>query len=79
MLRFAPRQVCFANIAPVHRLAVPCSFDQATYETKEHQADGLVFFCLCYHYKIDPYKAVVQKQSMLFAARVHLSLGIDGS
>ena len=46
MLRFAPRQVCFANVAPVHRLAVSGSFDQATYETKEHQADGLVFFCL---------------------------------
>ena len=33
---------------------------------------------LCYHYKIDPYKAVVQKQSMIFAVRVHLSLGDDG-
>ena len=34
---------------------------------------------LCYYYKIDPYKAVVQKQSMLFAVRVDLSLGDDGS
>jgi hypothetical protein len=34
---------------------------------------------LWYHYKIDPYKAIVQKQSLVFAVRVHLSLGIDGS
>ena len=46
----------------------------------------LVFSCLhlnqtlimCCHYKTDPYKAIVQKQSMIFAVRVHLSLGADG-
>ncbi len=38
----------------------------------------LAFF-LCYHYKIDPYKTIVQKQSVIFAVRVHLSLGEDGS
>ena len=32
-----------------------------------------------YHYKIDPYKAIVQKQSMIFAVGVDLSLGDDGS
>ena len=34
---------------------------------------------LCCHYKTDPYKAIVQKQSMIFTVRVDLSLGIDGS
>ena len=33
---------------------------------------------LCYHYKIDPYKATVQKQSVIFAAGIHSSLGDDG-
>ena len=33
---------------------------------------------LCCHYKTDPYKAIVQKQSVIFAVRVHLSLGDDG-
>jgi len=36
-------------------------------------------FVLCCHYKTDPYKAIVQKQSVFFAARVHLSLGDDGN
>ena len=36
-------------------------------------------FLLCCHYKTDPYKAIVQKQSVIFAVRVHLSLGDDGS
>ena len=34
---------------------------------------------LCCHYKTDPYKTIVQKQSVFFAVRVDLSLGIDGS
>ena len=34
---------------------------------------------LWYHYKIGPCEAIVQKQSMIFAVRVYLSLGIDGS
>ena len=33
---------------------------------------------LCCHYKIDPYKATVQKQSIIFAMRVGLPLGDDG-
>ena len=28
---------------------------------------------------IDPYKAILQKQSVAFGVRVHLPLGIDGS
>ena len=46
MLRYAPRQVCFANVAPVHRLAVSGSFDQATYETEKARrcCDGLSLF-----------------------------------
>ena len=35
-------------------------------------------FFLCCHYKIDPYKATVQKQSIIFAMRVGLPLGDDG-
>ena len=35
-------------------------------------------FFLWYHYKIDPYKATVQKQSIIFAMRVGLPLGDDG-
>ena len=34
---------------------------------------------LTYYYKIDSYKAIVQKQSRIFAFRVHLSLGGDWS
>ena len=34
---------------------------------------------MCYHYEIDPYKAIVQKQSMIFTVRIDLSLGDDGS
>ena len=33
---------------------------------------------VCYHYKTDPYKAIVQKQSVIFSVRVGLSLGDDG-
>ena len=33
---------------------------------------------LCCHYKIDPYKAIVQKQSVIFSVGVDLFLGDDG-
>ncbi len=46
ILRFAPWQVCFANVAPVHRFAVSCSFDQASYETEKPTAYGDGLFCL---------------------------------
>ncbi len=36
-------------------------------------------FLLCCYYKIDPYKPIVQKQSVIFAVRVDLSLVDDGS
>ena len=33
---------------------------------------------MCHYYKIDPYKAIVQKQSIVFSRRIDLSLGDDG-
>ena len=42
-------------------------------KSKSHDLDFLY-----YHYKIDPYKAIVQKQFVIFTARVHLPLGDDG-
>ena len=50
---------------------------KANFTEKSHSLSRMAFF-LCCHYKIDPYKAIVQKQSAFFAVRADLSLGDDG-
>ena len=50
---------------------------RANFTEKSHSLLRMAFF-LCCHYKIDPYKATVQKQSIIFAMRVGLPLGDDG-
>ena len=56
----------------------PHHLPKANIIEKSHSRKRMAFF-LCHHYKIDPYKAIVQKQSVNFAVRVHLSLDDDGS
>ena len=44
------------------------------------QGSAITLPCFLTHpYKIDPYKAIVQKQSVIFDERIDLSLGDDGS
>ena len=64
-----PLMICTARCAAMIYQA--CGLDKKILVPKNEDF-------LCCHYKIDPYKAIVQKQSIIFSMRVHLSLGDDG-
>lgn len=72
--------LCFTMMRclPYNVVQLP-SFAKGKHHSKKSIfLDRQMDFLLAYYYKIDPYKAIVQKQSEQFTVRGHLSLDDDG-
>ena len=79
----AVRHTSFAQRTSLGEAVIICRRQTSFAEGKHHSKNAPLSvdksaFLLAHPYKIDPYKAIVQKQSAIFAAKVHLSLGDDG-